>query len=143
MVKLTPFGNKMIDREDRDDFESLLDNFFKSPITQPRTRQFKLDVKEKDDSYEIEADLPGVDKDNVKISYLNDSLTIEVKKSDKKEEKDENYIHRERSFESMKRVLDLPGLDASDIKAKLDNGVLKIKAKKDKTKEEGQVIDIE
>ena len=89
---------------------------------------FKVDVRDNGDSYELEADMPGLTKDNISMSYSDNYLTISAKKEDANDEKDDNgnYIRRERSTGSMSRSFYIDDVDASKIDASFSNGVLHV-----------------
>lgn len=129
MFKLTPFSTSPRKRDDFVDFYDAVDDFFSSsPFRSLRNDTFKIDIKDKDNHYFIEADLPGIKRDEIKVNYDDQTLTIQVERTE--EEKDENYLHRERKVTSMRRSIHLPDVDPSKVKAKLDEGVLKITAEK-------------
>ncbi len=144
MFKLTPFSASPRRQDDFMDFGDLLDDFF-APMRSLRHDTFKIDVEEKDNAYEIQADLPGTQKDELKVSYDDQTLHIQVEKSEQDEEKDEkrNYLHRERRVSAMRRAIHLPDVDPSKLKAKLDNGVLTIIAEKTEVQNQGYVVDVE
>jgi len=140
MLKLTTFNSPM--KKEGDWLDTFFDDFFDfKPVL--KNTSFKLDVKEEGENYIIEADLPGVNKEDVKISYENDHLFIGVEKSKENVEEAKNYLHRERSYSSMQRSIYLPNLDASKVKAKLDNGVLKLTLEKKAIEKKGHLIEIE
>ena len=87
-----------------------------------------MDVKETDGAYELTAELPGMKKENISLSYENSYLTIEAKKEEQKDEKDDggNYIRRERSTGSVSRSFYIDGIDESKVSAEFKDGVLKI-----------------
>jgi len=145
MWKMTPFSSSPRKRSDFDDFIDIFDDFFRTPSRSLRYDTFKIDVEEKDDKYEIKADLPGVKKDEIKVSYDDNTLVIAIEREEKKEEEQEErkYLHRERRFESMKRAIHLPDIDPSKMTAKHENGVLHIEAKKAEVQDQGYVIDVE
>lgn len=97
----------------------LMNNFWQE-------RQISTDIKEFDDHYEVKADLPGIEKENIKVSYVNDTLTISATQTKTDEEKDEagRYLRRERSSSSYQRTFTMKDIDDENIKAKFDNGVL-------------------
>ena len=64
---------------------------------------FKIDIKEENDSYILEAELPGLKKEEIKVEYRDEQLSIYVNREEKTDEQKENYIHRERKIASMKR----------------------------------------
>ena len=144
MFKLTPFEREVLDKENK---KKNIDNFFNSLFepfgTSLGSKKFNIDLEEMDNGYKLTADMPGVNKDDVKITYSDDILTIRVDAEDKKEEKDKNYIHKERYYQSMKRSIEMPDIDKSTLKAKLDNGVLTLEAKKDTKKSEEKTIEVE
>lgn len=123
--------------------DSFFDDLFDLPIIKTKNWSFKLDIKEEDKNYFIEADLPGIKKDEVKINYEDQTLTIAIEKEEEKEEEQENYIHRERGYCSMKRALHLPNIDPKKIKAKLEDGVLKLTAEKTQIENKGYTIQID
>ena len=91
-------------------------------------QSFRVDVKETDGAYELTAELPGMKKENIALSYENSYLTIEAKKEEQKDEKDDggNYIRRERSTGSVSRSFYIDGIDESKVSAEFKDGVLKI-----------------
>ena len=101
-----------------------------------------VDVKETDKEYIVSADVPGVKREDIKVSVDNDVLNLKVdSKSEKEEDRDEQGAkwHRtERHQVFMQRSLRLPkNANMDDIKAKYDNGVLSLTVPK-KELEEGQ-----
>ncbi|UCG16853.1 MAG: Hsp20/alpha crystallin family protein [Phycisphaerales bacterium] len=108
-------------------------------------RRFDVDVREDEEQYVIEADLPGVERENVEITLEDGVLTIEAKHGSDAEDKCEGYCVRERRFGSFARSFRVPNeVDADNIKADLKNGVLSVtlpkseraKVKKVQVKEE-------
>lgn len=114
------------------DLYNMMDSFFNAPISHEDALKFKVDVTEDDDGYTVEADVPGVAKDNIDIEMNEEKLTIGVHYDEEKDDSDEakNYVHRERSHVSMQRSAYLKDADAAAIEAKLDNGVLTISVPK-------------
>ncbi len=92
--------------------------------------QMSTDVKEMDDHYEMEMELPGYAKEDVNASLKNGYLTIEASRSfDKKdgEEDKSHYIRRERYSGKIQRTFYVgENVKQEDIKAKFENGVLHI-----------------
>ena len=90
----------------------------------------KTDIKERDDSYELEMDLPGFKKDEVKVALENGYLTISAAKGldeDEQEKKSGRYIRRERYAGACQRTFYV-GEDVrqEDIKAEFKHGILKL-----------------
>lgn len=98
----------------------------------PALPSLKLDVRENERSYEITADVPGVNKENVNVEVDADNnlhITTEGKKEHREEGEREGwkYVRQERSSSSASRVIKLPNnVDGSSISARVDNGLLKV-----------------
>ncbi len=120
-----------------------------NPLFGKRARNLmKTDVKETDNSYELEVDLPGFKKDEIKLQLSDGYLTISAEKGlDKDEEKHGRLIRQERYEGAMQRSFYVgDGLTEDDVKASFANGVLKIslpKAEAKKTLPEESYIEIE
>ena len=87
---------------------------------------FKVDLKETPDNYLVEADLPGVKKENINIEFDNGNLTISAKRDETLEDKKENYVRRERHYGEFRRNLYIENVDENRIDASFNDGVLKI-----------------
>jgi HSP20 family protein len=86
-----------------------------------------IDVVDKGTSFQITAELPGLDEKNVEVTLADGVLTIKGEKSEEKEEKKKNYYHSERSFGSFERSFDLPDtVDQGKIEASFQKGLLTI-----------------
>lgn len=87
-----------------------------------------MDVTETDKGYLVHADLPGVEKDAVKIQVEGPRVTISAESKAESEKTDEGkVIYRERSTSQFYRSFDLPAeLDPTGAEAKLENGVLSL-----------------
>ncbi len=86
-----------------------------------------VDLREEADRFLVQADLPGMAKDDVTIETDGDVLRIIANKEQEVEEKREGYIRRERGSMRFHRQMRLPeSVDRDRIKAKLENGVLEI-----------------
>ena len=89
--------------------------------------EMKTDVRETEDGYELDIDLPGFKKDEVTAQLDNGYLTIQASKGLDKEQKDKKgkYIRKERYAGSMSRSFYVgDNMKQEDIKAKFENGVL-------------------
>ena len=91
------------------------------------------DVKEVENGYELEMDLPGFKKDEIKVQLKDGYLTLAAAKGLDKDEKDKegNYIRRERYAGSMSRSFYVgDGVKEEDIHAKYEDGILKLSVPK-------------
>ena len=106
---------------------SLLNEIEKNFFTEsPSSLGFKTDIKDTGDAYELAADLPGFDKENIHVEIEGDILTISAERNSEVDEKDEEgtYIRRERTYGSFSRGFDISNIDADKIAVKYENGVL-------------------
>ena len=89
---------------------------------------FRADIRDTGDAYELEADLPGVKKEDIKVDLDNNYLTISAERHAEKDEKDKkgNYVRRERSYGSYSRSFDVTGVQTEQITAEYTDGVLKL-----------------
>ena len=113
------------------------DEFFN--IKPTKNEIMKTDIKEHKDNYEMITDLPGYEKENIKISIDNGYLTVSAKINNEKEQ-NENHgkvVRKERYFGECQRSFYVGDeIKEDDIKASYNNGVLKITIPK---KEEKQI----
>lgn len=131
---------------DLDAFDEAFKTFFKEkwPIMKkPDEETFKLDVRENNNEYIIDAELPGVDKEEISVQLDEGRLNITVKRIDNVENKNDDYIHKERHLSSTSRSIYLENTKSEGIKAKLDNGILNIVVPKEDKKVTSYNIDIE
>ena len=101
----------------------------------------KIDISENEKSIMIDAEIPGVPKENLKITLQDNILTIEGEKKKISENKDQNYYREERCFGKFKRSFTLPvEVDSENVEAKFNNGMLEIKLNKIEPKEEKERV---
>ncbi|MBW0368065.1 Hsp20/alpha crystallin family protein [Ensifer adhaerens] len=92
-----------------------------------------IDLVEKEASYEITAELPGIEEKDIEVKVSNGNLTIRGEKLEAKEEKDREYVLSERRYGSFQRTFKMPqGVKAEDIAATFSNGVLTVTLPKTK-----------
>ena len=98
-----------------------------------------VDLYETDENLMVKAELPGLDKKDIKLTLSDGLLTIAGEKKQEKETKRKNYRRLESSYGSFQRVIELPvPVQADKVKADYKRGVLEItlpKAEEAKTKE--------
>ena len=86
-----------------------------------------VDIAEKDNAYEISAELPGMDEKNIEVKYSDGMLTIKGEKEEATEEKKKDYHLSERRYGSFQRSFSVPdGVDADKIEASFKKGVLTV-----------------
>jgi len=95
-----------------------------------------VDVEDRGKDFRLAVDLPGFNKEDVNIEVSDDSITIHTKKTMSEEEKNKNYIRRERAAQTFYRRVELPEkVKSDDAKASLNNGILEIILPKKEPKE--------
>lgn len=121
-----------------------LDDIFDELGRTPRTNDMKCDIYEKDGNYNIELDIPGYDKSDIKIECDNNVLTITAEKNNETNEENENkkYIRRERFYGKVTRTFNFSDIDEDAIKAEFTNGILKVTVPKADPVETKKVIEI-
>ena len=125
--------------------DSLFDEFFNDSFWPARhfarnqVTQMSTDIKETDDAYQIEMELPGFTKEDVKADLKDGTLTIEASHSENKDEKDKEgkYLRKERYSGSMSRSFYVgEEITQEDIKAKFADGILTILVPKKEKQQE-------
>jgi HSP20 family protein len=118
------------------------------PVLADTDREIRLpvcDICDVGDKYELQLEIPGVDKDKIDVKATKDSIEISAEQSDKTEEKGKNYLYNERSYRSFHRKIPIPEeIIPSKIEAKMNNGILQIQLpKKAPTKVEEETTKVE
>jgi HSP20 family protein len=138
MYRIRPYYKNNVSK----DVFDLFDDFFSTSRTV--VRDFRVDVKDLKDKYVVEAELPGLKKEDINIKFENDYLTISVNKEEEntEEDKKEKYIHKERTLFSSERRMYLPDVDPKKLGAKLNDGILEITLNKEEHAINSYMIDI-
>ena len=121
MFALTPIEKRSYDLFNA--FHDFEDDFFNSP----QLRSFKTDIRDDGDKFVLEAELPGFEKEDIRLDITGDTLTLSAEhKTETEDKKKDNYIRRERTFGSYQRSFDLTGIDTDKIEAGYKNGILEL-----------------
>ena len=108
-----------------------------------RTPSMKTDIRETENAYILESDLPGFSREDIHAEINDGYLTIRAEHKSENEDKNESYLRRERSYGSLSRTFDLDGIDAEAITASFKNGVLTLELPKMQQKvEEARKVEI-
>lgn len=112
---------------------TLFDDFFGNDAFESINRELtgthwpKVDINESETGYTVRADLPGLDKDAVKITVENGTLRIEGEKKEESKKEKGRYYHLERSYGRFNRSFALPDdIDTQNIGASMNHGVLEL-----------------
>lgn len=125
--------------------DDLFDDIFSRPVLREGSQCMRTDIKEVEHGYELNIDVPGYGKEDIKISLEKGYLTVEAKREEDKEEKKGHYVRRERFLGSSARSFYVGDeIAEKDIKAEYDKGILKLFVPKEGTNvKEKKYIDIE
>ena len=130
--------------------ENLFDDFMDFPFGGKKINtMMKTDIRDTDSSYELDIDMPGFKKEDIKAQLKDGYLTISASTSANNDEQDKDgrYIRRERYAGSCSRSFYVgEGVKEEDIRAKFENGILKLSIPKVENKpqfEEQKYIAIE
>src|SRR5215470_14332061 len=102
-----------------------------------------IEVREHDNSFEIHAELPGLNKEDVKVECTDEGIIIEGERRREEEKKEGGYYRSERSYGHFYRMIPLPdGADPEKTKAEFKNGVLQVNVPISETKRQTKRIPI-
>ncbi len=123
----------------RDEFDRVFKEFFVRPERVEEEWFPLLDMKEDAENLIVNLEVPGMRKEDIKVTLRGNQLMITGERKFEKEKKDETYHRIERSYGKFQRIITIPvEVDQSKIKATYENGVLTItmpKTEKEKPKE--------
>ena len=123
------FGMVPFERHE-DNFFDVFDNFERKFFgnSSANLPAFRTDIKDADDKFVLEAELPGFDKEDISLDVKDGILTITAEHSENQEQKDAKgaYIRRERRYGSFSRSFDITGIDEGSITAAYNNGILEL-----------------
>ena len=91
--------------------------------------EIRTDILDKGDKFVLQAELPGFDKEDIRIDLNGDTLSISTEEKEDKDEK-RQYVRRERRYGSFARSFDVSGIDVEKIGAEYKNGVLELELPK-------------
>lgn len=132
LIPVRPMRKTSTAVKSEDIFDQFFDSFFNEDAysslnkLEKRLSGFSVDVRDDGSEYVIEADLPGFEKENVKIAYTDQQLTISAKREDDHTDKKDNYIRRERYCGEFMRNFFVDNIDPDNITANFSNGVLRV-----------------
>ena len=125
------------------DIDTLFDRFLQDSFFTPSVNSgIKVDIKEEDNQYLLEAEIPGVKKDQIKVDYDRNYLTISVEQQEEINEEKDHYICRERRLGKASRTFHAKDIDPDGIEAAYEDGVLKVTLPKTKEAQRKTSIEI-
>ena len=144
MLRPSIFGESLFDEffdfpafPDFSEFEKMENQMNRKLYGRHAKNMMKVDIKDREDSYEMDIDLPGFKKEEISVSLENGCLTITAAKGldqDEQEKETGRYIRRERYAGACQRSFYVGDVKPEDVKAKYESGVLTITLPKDEPK---------
>ncbi len=130
-------------RNNNYDLFDAFDDFFR-PVFFDEVHDLKTNIKETDSNYELDIEMPGYSKDQIKVSLENGYLTVSASKESKEEDNKKHYVRKEISESCSRSYYVGDDVTQADIKAKYDNGILSVCVPKSQPKQiESSYIAIE
>jgi HSP20 family protein len=128
-------------------FEQMSDQFGQfgqfDQMNVPATQSLSVDLADHDDEFEVTADLPGYDREDIDLTVADRTLRISAERDESMKEDDGNYLRRERRRHSVSRSLSLPeDVEEEEASAAYTNGVLTVTLPKATSDEDSRSIDI-
>lgn len=146
MFDITPFGSDGNNMARIDDyFNRFAKNFFNNDfasLMDISRSPFKVDIRETDNAYLLEAELPDVKKEGINVEYNNNYLTISAKREDRTDKITDNFVRRERHFGQLKRSFYVDNVDENKIEASYHEGMLRVVLPKLENSKHGKKINI-
>jgi len=121
-------GNQVCGRNSFD-LRSVFDDFFGDslfPAFFTAASPIKADIRETEKEYVIDAEIPGVKKEDIKLELRDDTLTIAVEHNEQVDEERQNYIRKERGYGSYSRSFYVENVKHEDVAAKYNDGILTV-----------------
>ena len=135
--------NYLTKRNNTYDLFDAFDDFFR-PVFFDEQHDLKTNIKETDSAYELDIEMPGYSKDQIKVALENGYLTVSASKESKGEDNKKHYVRKEISESCSRSYYVGDDVTQADIKAKYENGMLAISVPKSQPKQiQSSYIDIE
>jgi len=125
------------------DLFDAFDDFFR-PVFFDEGNALRTNIKENDDEYSLDIEMPGYSKDQIKVSLDDGYLTVSAKKEQKEEDGKKKYLRKEITESCQRSYYVGDSVTQEQIKAKYDNGILSLTVPKAQPKQiQSHFIDIE
>ncbi len=136
--------DRMFDRF-RTNLDDLFLSTYGSPTELSEYRAPSTDIADHGDRYEVNAEIPGVPKEDINIEVTPNNIEISAEHKESEEEKKKNWLRRERRSTSFYRNFDLPEeINSDEVEAEFNDGILSIMLPKvePKPKKKSRTVDI-
>lgn len=126
--------NYLTKRNNNYDLFDAFDDFFR-PAFFDEQRDLRTNIKETENTYELDIEMPGYNKDQIKVALEDGYLTVSASKESKEEDDKKHYVRKEISESCSRSYYVGDDVTQSDIKAKYENGMLAISVPKSQPKQ--------
>jgi HSP20 family molecular chaperone IbpA len=135
---------KFLVKKNNNFLDSFFDDFFEYPFNSKKGLM-RTDIKKLDGYYQLDVELPGFNKEDIKINLEDGYLKISARREHSHEEKenDEKVIRSERYYGEFSRAYYVGNLSEDEINAKYNNGVLTVLLPEESKTENKKYITIE
>ena len=114
-----------------EEMNRLHDHFFSGRGLAKQAFRVAVDIREEDDAFYVDAEVPGMSADDIKVEFEKNVLTLSGERKFEKEETEDKYRRVERQYGSFTRSFSLPEtVDSDNISADLKDGVLELRLPK-------------
>ncbi|MFZ5989685.1 MAG: Hsp20/alpha crystallin family protein [Bacillota bacterium] len=138
MFGLTPYDRRRNEAARKGDVwdygRSIFEDFFNDsflPGFLSAGSAIRADIRENDKEYVVDAEIPGVNKEDIKLELRDGVLTILVDHDEEVKEERDNFIRRERRYSSFSRSFHVDNVKHEGVKAKYKDGILTVVLPKD------------
>lgn len=115
----------------------LFEDMFKDPFFKGENKLMKTDIKENENNYIIDIEMPGYDKDNIKIEVEDGYLNVFASINEDKDNSEGEYLRKERYYGECSRSFYVgDNIEVEDVKANFKNGILKLTVPKKEEKKD-------
>ncbi|HBR02168.1 MAG TPA: Hsp20/alpha crystallin family protein [Ruminiclostridium sp.] len=149
MFGMVPYSRRNSNVAKRDDWFGLdrfFEDFFRDPLFERMSAlatPIRADIKENEKEYVVEAELPGVNKEDIIIDLDNDVLTLGADIKSETDNENNGYIYKERQTGSYRRSFHVPNIDNEGVQAAYKDGLLTITLPKAEPEKRSRKIQIQ
>lgn len=122
----------------RKEMDNIFNNFWKKErklfnVVKTKLREPLVDIEEKKNELIVNAELPGIEKKDIKVIVEEDKIELKAERKEEKEEKKKNFYRKERSYSGFYKAFSLPArIDPQKAKYSFKDGIFKIMLPKTK-----------
>lgn len=110
--------------------DGFLEDFFNHSFMAGFSSTMRTDVKETDDAYLLEVEMPGYSKEHIQVECMNGRVAVSAQHMQQNEDKNPNYLRQERHYGKVSRSYAFEGIDEERVSAEYKDGILRINVPK-------------